>query len=153
MSSPSCSRLAGWCGNNFYTCAKPFVAGVLGLSVLLLPCVLVLQGRNGFLEAGAAALLCTSAGLVALAVVSWQTRQQQPLGGMLLAMVLRILPALAVCMLLAIQGEGKQYISFISYLIVFYLVTLALETYLSVQLVHQIHAEQSRTTKPEHSPS
>lgn len=143
MSGPSCNRTARWCGGNFFTCAKLFLAIVLGFSALLLPCVLYLQGLDRFLEAGAAAILCTSAGMVALAVTSWQTRQQQPLTGMLLAMVLRILPPLTICLLLAIQGEGRQFISFISYLLLFYLVTLAIETYLSVKLVNQIQADPS----------
>ena len=140
MSDPSWNRTARWCSDSFLPCAKVFLALVIGFSALILPCVLWLQGLERFLEAGAAAILCSCSGVVALAASSWQTQLRQPLAGLLLAMALRSLPPLTVCLLLAIQGEGEQFIGFISYLLVFYLVTLSIETFLSVKLISRKQA-------------
>ena len=123
------------CGGSFFSCTKLFLTLVLGLSTLLLPCVMYWQGFERFLEAGAAAVLCSSSGLAALAATFWQSRQQQPLVGLLLAMAIRMIPPLVVCLLMAVQSDAGEYIGFVCYLLLYYLTTLAIETYISIKLV------------------
>jgi cation transport ATPase len=137
VSDPSSYWTARWCKKGFIPCARSFFALTLAFSGLFLPCVLFLQGQEKFFEAGIAAIICFCTGIAALAATAWQANQQQPLVGMLLAMAIRMLPPLSVCLLLAVQGEGKQYVWFVCYLLVYYLVTLSIETYLSVKTLRR----------------
>jgi len=54
---------------------------------------------------------------------------------MLLAMAFRLLPPLSVCLILALRSSGSENLSFICYLLVFYMVTLSVETYLSIRWI------------------
>ena len=139
MSDPSLPWTARCSEGKFFACARLFVVLVAGFCALLLPGVYGLQGLESFLEAGAAALLCFGTGVVALAATSWQAHQ--PLVGLLLAMALRMILPLTVCLLLAVQGSGKQYRGFVTYLLLFYCVTLAIETFLSVRLLRPNQAD------------
>ncbi len=94
-----------------------------------------LQGREAIVEVVAAALICLFSGLTALAASQLPVARRQPLVGLLLAMALRMLPPLVVCLLLALRGNGADYLGFVIYLIVFYLLTLAAETFLSLRLM------------------
>ena len=124
----------GSCVSGYFACAMLLLGGTVAFYVLISPIVFWLQGPSGLLDALVAALLCLLPGLSALAVSSLPLCRAQPLVGMLLAMSLRMLPALFVCLLLARRGTGSEYHSFVSYLILFYLLTLAAETFLSLQL-------------------
>jgi hypothetical protein len=92
------------------------------------------------MDALTAALICLLSGTTALAVMQLPLSRQQPFVGLLLAMALRMLPPLVVCLLLAQQGSGAEYLGFVCYLILFYLLTLAAETLLSLQLLkNKVH--------------
>lgn len=135
MSDPSWKWTVRWREGRFLAGAGLLVAVVTGLCALLLPGIYWWQGISKFLEAGAAAMLCLLSGITAIAATSCLARQQQPLAGLLLAMALRMLPPLVVCLLLSFQGDGDKYLGFIAYLLLFYGITLAIETYLSIQRV------------------
>ncbi len=60
-------------------------------------------------------------------------------------MAIRMVPPLAICVVLAAQGaDGREHLAFIGYLLAFYLVTLAVETWLAVKRVRN-HASQFAT--------
>ena len=80
-----------------------------------------------------AATVCLLSGLIALLVSVWRVPGLNAFHSVLLAMFFRLFPPLAVCLLLALKGSGADYFSFISYLLVFYMVTLSVETYLSIK--------------------
>ena len=89
----------------------------------------------GLLHAVVAAGICLFAGAFALAVTARMFRSQQALAGMLLAMGLRSIPPLTVCLILAVGGRPDRYLGFIVYLLGFYMAALAAETYASVRMV------------------
>lgn len=132
LRSPACRR-----DGPLFACLMPFVAIVAGLWALLTPGIVWFQGLGGLLEASLAALVCLISGITALVATSVLGTRQHPLAGVLLATALRMLPALIVCVLLSTADGGGQFLGFVGYLLVFYLVTLAIETYLSVKLVER----------------
>jgi len=103
--------------------------------VLLMPIALWVGGATGALEVTIAAAICLFPGLVALWFSTQSSGTNQVLFGLLFSMGLRILPPLVICLALSLRSTGTEYFSFICYLLLFYMVTLALETYLSVRLV------------------
>ncbi len=138
MSNRASHLMASHFPSGYLACAMLLLGGTVAFCALLSPVVFWLQGPSGLFDALMAALLCLLPGLSALAVSSLPLSREQPLVGMLLAMSLRMLPALFVCLLLALRGTGSEYLSFVSYLILFYLLTLAAETFLSLQLTKNI---------------
>jgi len=127
------------------------LVGVLGASLLIVsPVAFWHHGLRGFLEAGVAALICLLSGVAALGVAWRCVRAGQPLLGMLLAMAIRLILPLMVCLLLSLRGMGADSLGFICYLLTFYLVNLAVETYLSIQGIPTtvVHCEVGlRTSK------
>jgi hypothetical protein len=88
-------------------------------------------GLGGVALAGAITLVC---GLVTEGAAFLLGRQTSPLVTMLLGMGIRMAPPLGICLYLAAQGaRGREHLAFIVYLLAFYLVTLALETWFSVR--------------------
>ncbi len=106
--------------------------------MVLMPAAWWLAGTQGGIEVGSAALVCLLSGLLALAVTSMQTLRRQPLAGMLFAMAIRLLPPLVVCLALSLRDTGAKFSGFVCYLLLFYLISLAIETYLSVQQVQSV---------------
>jgi len=135
VSKPSSNWTACCYPAGFFSCASLLVGGTVAFFTLIAPIVFWLQGLNGIVEALTAVLICLFSGLSALAVSLLPVSRQQPLVGLLLAMALRVLPPLVVCLLLAKRGSGTDSLGFIIYLIVFYLLTLAAETFLSLRLM------------------
>jgi hypothetical protein len=97
------------------------------------PVVFWQQGWQGSLESALAALACLVPAVAALAVSIRFLGTTQALSAVLLGMMLRAFPPLLICLLLALRGRGADYLYFVCYLILFYLFTLAVETYLLVQ--------------------
>jgi len=119
-----------------YLRSATWLIGACGtLLALLLPIALWNGGATGALEVIVAAAICLLPGLVALWFSTQITGTNQVLFGLLFSMGLRILPPLVICLALSLRSTGDEYFSFICYLLLFYMVTLALETYLSVRLV------------------
>lgn len=109
---------------------------IFAVALLLLPFALGKTGANGPLGLAAAAAICLATGWLAEALSYALRRTITPLGVMLLGMGVRMLPPLGICLALAAQrADGRQYLGFIAYLLTFYLVTLAYETWLTVKRV------------------
>ncbi len=109
--------------------------GLIGACfVMLAPVAYWSGGGFGLAELAAAALLSLLSGAAALGAMYQMQRIQQPLLGMLLAMMIRMTPPLILCLGLALSGRRDEFFGFACYLLIFFLVSLAIETYLSVQL-------------------
>lgn len=113
------------------------LAGCVFVAALaLLPVTLGKAGSGGPLGLAIAAAVCLAAGWVAEGFAWFLHCRVSPLGVMLLGMAIRMLPPLGICTVLAAQGaSGRQHLAFICYLLTFYLVTLASETWLTVKRV------------------
>jgi hypothetical protein len=106
---------------------------MLVVLLLILPFSVGRPGTAGPAGLAAAAAICLLAGWASEAVACYVLATRTPLVRMLVGMAIRMLPPLAVCLALAAQGaSGRQHLPFVCYLLTFYLVTLALETWLAV---------------------
>ena len=141
MSQPAVHWSSFWCKHQFLRCAAVLAAASVTGYLCVLPFALWQQGGQGAIEAALAALLCLAPALAALGVSCRFLGTPQALAAVLLGMMLRAFPPLVVCLLLAVRGSGADYIHFVSYLLVFYMITLAVETYLTVGLVKQKHSD------------
>jgi hypothetical protein len=123
------------------TTKHSFVRSALVLFALLLLAALLLapfsfghSGSRGPLGLAVASLVCLFSGLAAEAVSALLTRAGNPLGGTMVGMAIRMFPPLAICVALATTGQsGRQHIYFIFYLLAFYMVMLAAETWIAVR--------------------
>jgi hypothetical protein len=107
---------------------------VLVVALLLLPFAMRQTGTGAPLGLAAAAGICLAAACVAEAVSCTFAKSGAHLVGMGLSMGIRLLPPLAVCVVLAATGaSGRQHLPFVCYLLAFYLVALAAETVLAVK--------------------
>ena len=107
---------------------------VVVVALLLLPYAIRHTGSAGPLGLAAAGAICLFAGLAAEAFSLVVSRGGTPLAGLLGGIAFRMLPPLAVCLVLAVQGaDGRRHLAFVCYLLAFYMVTLALETWLAVK--------------------
>ncbi len=80
-----------------------------------------------------AATTCLFCGLVSEAIAGLMARTS-PLAAMLIGMMVRMVLPLGVCVALVSLGKnGRDHLAFIAYLLVFYMVALALETWLAVK--------------------
>jgi hypothetical protein len=93
------------------------------------------QGPRGVWESAAAGFVCLLPAVAALALSYRLLGTPQALTAMLLAMGLRLSPPLTVALLLATRGSGADFFPFVCYLLLFYVATLATETWLFVHLI------------------
>jgi hypothetical protein len=130
IAESECSRTSFWR-------ASLMLAGcVLAGGLALAPFALSKTGSSGIGGVALAGAICLAAGLLAEGVAHLLGRDASPLATMLLGMTIRILPPLGICMFLAAQGaQGREHLAFIVYLLAFYLVTLALETWFNVSRI------------------
>ena len=111
-------------------------ACIVVVALLLAPFALGKEGSGGLGGLMIAAVVCLIAGLLAEALACFLHGTASPLAVMLLGMAIRMAPPLGICMALALRGmAGRDHLAFICYLLTFYLVTLALETWLTVTRV------------------
>ncbi len=164
MNDPCWQRMPGGLDQGFISCAVRFVVLAAAASALVLTWVCWSWGTAGLHVAGLAAALCVAAGLLALGVTAWQARQGRPLPAMLCGMAARMVPLLLVCLLLAVgqqahilpdsllrgsllPGSRDLTRSFASYMVIFYLITLAIETPLCLKFFQyskiEIHSKRS----------
>lgn len=102
----------------------------------LAPFALSKSGSAGIGGVALAGAICLVTGLLIEGVAHLLGCHASPLVTMLLGMSIRMLPPLGICLFLAAQGaRGREHLAFIVYLLAFYLVTLALETWLNVSRV------------------
>jgi hypothetical protein len=75
-------------------------------------------------------------------------RLGSPLAALLFGMVARTALPMLICIVLALQGaHGREHLAFIGYLLAFYLVTLALETWLAVKRVNHGPSDDTRSAR------
>ncbi len=111
-------------------------ACVFAVALLLSPIAFGRPGSGGLGGLFIASAICLVAGSLAEGLAWLLHGSVSPLGVMLLGMTVRIVPPLGICIALAAQGAGgREHIAFICYLLTFYFVTLALETWLAVKRV------------------
>lgn len=109
---------------------------ILLIALVLAPFAAGRSGANGLAGVAAAAGICLVTGLAAEGVATLLAGRVSTLVGMLLGMAIRMVPPLGACVFLAAQGsQGRHYLPFIVYLLAFYFVTLALETWLTVERI------------------
>jgi hypothetical protein len=109
---------------------------VLAVALLLLPVAWGRSGSGGPIGLATAAAVCLAAGGTAEALAYSLRRSVTPLGVMLLGMGIRMSPPLGICLVLAARRvNGREHLAFIAYLLTFYLVTLALETWNAVKRI------------------
>ena len=135
MSDTAVNWAAGRRGSVYLRGAAWLTSVVMVVLMLLLPLAYWNSGVVGVLELVAAAAICLFPGLIVLKFTSQSTDANQVLFGLLISMGLRLLPPLVICLVLSLRSTGDEYFNFICYLLLFYMVTLALETYLSVRLI------------------
>lgn len=132
---------------SFFRSAFWLALCVVTTAMLMLPVAWTRSGLNGPLGLLGAAVLVLLCGWAAEAV-AWALGREKSPAGALLGMAVRMLPPLGLCAILAAQGaKGREFLPFIGYLLVLYLVTLALETCISVR---RIAAQASGVAKPIH---
>jgi hypothetical protein len=102
---------------------------------LLAPLAYGLSGANGLWAAAVGAAATLSGGLVALALISLCQGPQAALASMLLGMMARMVLPLAIGVALTLKVTWLADAGMIFYLLVFYLVTLALETAITLAKV------------------
>ena len=121
---------------NFLRSASLLAGCVLLVALLIAPFAAGKTGSGGLVGLSVAAAICLLAGWVAESVACWLQGRVTPLAVMLLGMAIRMVPPLGICVALAAQrASGREHLAFIVYLLVFYLVTLAMETWLTVSRV------------------
>jgi hypothetical protein len=119
--------------HGFVRSAILLAACVLAVALLLMPFAGRHSGTSGPLGLAGAGAICLGSGLLAEAIAIG-LRRTSPLGGMLLGMMIRMMLPLAVCVAILAAGQtGRQHLPFVGYLLTFYMVTLALETWLGVK--------------------
>jgi hypothetical protein len=110
------------------------IVSLLGFTLLCLPLAIWLGG-NSVAALLAATGVCITPGLAALAISHHFAVAGNHLLGMLLAMGCRSLPPLVVCLWLALNKSSADGQVFAGFLIVAYMVSLAVETFLSVRSI------------------
>jgi hypothetical protein len=113
------------------------------LLVVLFPIAAARTGSGGVVGLFVAAVICLATGILSEAISRCAGGAQAPLWSLLAGMAVRMLPPLAICCLLAVRGEsGMQHLAFVCYLLAFYLVTLAVETWFAVRRAQASSANQ-----------
>ena len=135
MSGAAVNLTAYWRESTYLRNATCLTCATGVMLVLLLPFAFWSSGSAGALEVLVASVICLLPGLIALWFTSQTGDTNHVLFGLLFSMGLRLLPPLVICLALSLRSTGAEYFSFICYLLLFYMVTLALETFLSVRLL------------------
>jgi hypothetical protein len=74
--------------------------------------------------------------------------RNSPLAGTLIGMMIRMALPLGVCVALLASGQnGREHLLFIGYLLLFYMVTLVLETWLAVKRVGTSASDVTKNTR------
>ena len=96
------------------------------------PTAYLYQGLTGVFAAGVAALVCAVASGGAAVAASRLSAGGQPIAGTLLAMILRMTLPLAFCVVLAVQRGPLVDAGIMLYLVGFYMVALAADSWHSI---------------------
>lgn len=121
----------------FVRSALALTAFIAAIALVLLPYAMRQSGSAGPIGVAAAATISLVSGLASEGLACLLVGAGTPLVGLLMGMTARMAPPLVICLVLAAQGAGgRQHLTFVCYLLAFYLVTLTLETWLAVKRVH-----------------
>jgi hypothetical protein len=108
-------------------------ASIFAAALLLLPLAMRQTGSGGPAGLAIAAAICLFSGLAAEGIASVVARTS-PVGATLIGMMVRMFVPLGVCVAILAAGySGREHLAFIAYLLAFYMLTLALETWLAVK--------------------
>jgi hypothetical protein len=123
-------------GASFWRSAQLLVGCVLMVGLLILPFAMSRTGSSGPQGLAIAGAIALVTGLAAESIGCLLQGRVMPVAVMLLGMTIRMLPPLAICTVMAATGtSGRAHLAFIFYLLAFYLVTLAFETWSTVTRV------------------
>jgi hypothetical protein len=123
--------------SDFCRAAAWLIGGGIVVGLSLLPFAMARTGTGSPTGLLAAAVICVTAGLMSEVLRCFLLRAT-PLASLLLGMVLRVAPPLFVCLFLAARHEnGWDHLAFVCYLLAFYGLTLALESWFAVQRAGQ----------------
>ena len=100
--------------------------------LILAPLVWALQGNIGLVAMGTAAFFCGASAIGSQFIAVLLTGPAYPVHATMLAMMLRMAPPLLLCMLVGLRRGPLTDAGMVFYMIGFYLVTLAVDTWLSV---------------------
>ena len=118
--------------HGFVRSAIMLAACILAAALLLSPIALRQLGSGNIFGLAIAASICLLSGLIAEGASIFVARTS-PLGASLIGMMVRMVLPLGVCVALLATGQnGRQHLAFIGYLLAFYMLTLALETWFAV---------------------
>ena len=135
-------------GRGFVRSALVLTASIAAVALVMLPYAMGQAGSAGPIGLAAAAAICLLSGWAGEALACLFARRGAPLAGLLAGMAARLAPPLGVCLILAAQGvDGRRHLAFVCYLLAFYLVTLALETWLAVKRVNPPSADLNHGTR------
>jgi hypothetical protein len=113
-------------------CAGALAVTVVLLSGLMAPLGYWHYGWAAVWSVVSAGLLCGLTGLVAFWTAHRCQAQGEAISGVLAAMGIRMGIPLAICLIVALRGSADSFAGFVYYLLVFYLATLAVETWYSL---------------------
>jgi hypothetical protein len=106
-------------------------------------------------DSGGPAGLLTAAGIslatgwIGEGVACALAHRVAPLVAMLAGMAIRVVPPMAVCIAILASGQsGRAHLALISYLLVFYFATLALETHFAVKRAGRSASKPSHHARP-----
>lgn len=117
------------------------VASVLLVAAVIAPWAYGKSGSAGWAGLSLAALICLVSSWIAEGLAVILHGRVMPLVTLLIGMAIRTVPPLAVCVVIMAQGAtGPQHLAFIVYLLAFYFVTLALDTWLTVDRIASLSA-------------
>lgn len=112
------------------------VLATLGVAV---PIVRANHGNMGIAAAGIAAGVCWLSGGLALAVLMWWKRRNLPIQGALSAIGVRTFIPLGTGVILSSRGGELAEAGVFGLIVVFYLVTLVVDTLISIKVVGTPH--------------
>lgn len=122
--------------SSHWNSALLITAVVLVVALVIAPFASGKSGSAGLCGLTIAAALCLGTAWVSELLAAAIGRHASPLALMALGMMIRMVPPLALCVVLAARGvSGREHLAFIFYLLGLYLVTLAMETWTSVARV------------------
>lgn len=137
-----------WAARSLVASVTVLVSGVAFLLFILAPLASWLQGPDGLRTSFAAAIACLLPGLSIVALAHWRALSSKPLLTLLIGTGLRMVPLLIVALVAMLSGDQAVYKYFAAYLVCFYLATLAIETFVSLQVVRSRFASTLEAANP-----
>ena len=109
--------------------------GLMLASALIWPIAYRLAGSPGVVSAIQAGLVCFGSGAAAVLMLHTKLFRSNPLAGLMATMMVRMFVPLSVCLVIAVSAADLSWQTFVFALLGYYGVALAIDTWLSVQLV------------------